>query len=74
MSRADFPAPFQSVPTLFIAGERSTYIKQEHRSEIERLFPGSAHTVIPQAGHWVHAEAPAAFMQAAGTHLLQGQQ
>jgi len=68
---ADFSAPFDAVPTLFIAGAKSTYIKPEHKREIERLFPGSKHVVLPNAGHWVHAEAPAAFMQAAGGHLLQ---
>ena len=68
---ADFSAPFDVVPTLFIAGGRSSYIKPEHKGEIDRLFPGSKHLVIPNAGHWVHAEAPAAFMAAVGQHLLK---
>jgi esterase len=49
-------------PTLFVAGGRSSYIKPEHRPLIERLFPGAEHGVIEGAGHWVHAERPAEFL------------
>ena len=49
-------------PTLFVAGGRSSYIKPEHRPLIERLFPDAEHAVIEGAGHWVHAERPAEFL------------
>jgi esterase len=50
-------------PTLFIAGGRSPYIEAEHRPLIGRLFPAARHAVIDGAGHWVHAERPAAFLE-----------
>jgi pimeloyl-ACP methyl ester carboxylesterase len=49
-------------PTLFVAGGCSRYIKAEHRPLIERLFPSAEHTVIEGAGHWLHAERPAEFL------------
>jgi pimeloyl-ACP methyl ester carboxylesterase len=50
-------------PALFIAGGSSDYLRPEHRPEIERLFPNAVVQTIPGAGHWVHAEAPAAFLE-----------
>ena len=49
-------------PTLFIAGGTSGYVRPEHRPAIERLFPGAVVETIAGAGHWVHAEAPEAFL------------
>ena len=51
-------------PTLFIAGGRSDYIQPRHREEIERLFPAAVIEVIDGAGHWVHADAPQAVVDA----------
>ena len=50
-------------PTLFLGGGRSPYIRPEHHAEIRRLFPQAAIEIIPEAGHWVHAEAPQAFVE-----------
>ena len=50
-------------PALFIAGGTSDYLRPEHRPAIERLFPKAVVETIPGAGHWVHAEAPAAFLE-----------
>lgn len=50
-------------PTLFIGGGRSPYIQPEHHAEIRRLFPAAIIDMIPGAGHWVHAEAPQAFVE-----------
>jgi esterase len=49
-------------PTLFIAGERSAYLRPEQRPAIERLFPKAQLVTIPGAGHWVHAERREAFL------------
>jgi pimeloyl-ACP methyl ester carboxylesterase len=49
-------------PTLFIAGARADYIRPEHHAEIRRLFPLAAIETIANAGHWVHADAPQAFL------------
>lgn len=49
-------------PTLFVAGERSDYLLPQHQDRIEELFPNAEISVIADAGHWVHAEQPAAFL------------
>lgn len=48
-------------PTLFIRGERSDYIRPADEAQIRQLFPATTITTLPNVGHWVHAEAPAAF-------------
>ena len=52
------------VPTLFIRGELSNYILDEDIEELEDRFPDSYIVTIPDAGHWVHAEAPDQFLEA----------
>lgn len=52
--------PFDG-PTLFIAGGRSSYIAREDLPAIHRLFPHAELEVLPEAGHWLHAEEPEAF-------------
>ncbi|MFT4110772.1 alpha/beta fold hydrolase [Propionicimonas sp.] len=47
-------------PVLWLTGERSPYCGPEHEAEMRRLFPGVQRVVVPGAGHWVHADAPAA--------------
>ena len=49
-------------PTLFIAGGRSDYLLPEHEPQIRRLFPNAKIARIAEAGHWVHAEQPPAFL------------
>ncbi|KAF7771155.1 hypothetical protein PCIT_a4204 [Pseudoalteromonas citrea] len=46
--------------TLFIKGNNSDYILPEHREAIVTAFPKSSAKVIHGAGHWLHAEKPAA--------------
>jgi pimeloyl-ACP methyl ester carboxylesterase len=48
--------------TLFIRGALSNYILDEDVSAIEQIFPDSSLESIQNAGHWVHAEAPDAFV------------
>ena len=48
-------------PTLFLAGERSPYIRPEHHAAMRRLFPTYRLEMIEKAGHWLHAENPARF-------------
>jgi pimeloyl-ACP methyl ester carboxylesterase len=50
-------------PTLFLGGGRSDYIRAEHDARIRRLFPAARIEHVPGAGHWVHAEAPDAFVR-----------
>jgi pimeloyl-ACP methyl ester carboxylesterase len=49
-------------PALFIAGERSDYLRPKDEPAIHRLFPKAEIRRIAGAGHWVHAEAPDAFL------------
>lgn len=52
-----------SRPTLFIRGERSDYISPADEAQIRVMFPRATITTIPNAGHWVHAEAPQALLE-----------
>ena len=54
-------------PTLFIAGGDSRYIQPANYPVMRQLFPHYRLEVIRDAGHWVHAQAPAAFLA-----LVQG--
>ncbi|MFY8275067.1 alpha/beta fold hydrolase [Pseudoalteromonas sp. SSDWG2] len=49
-----------SCDTLFIKGADSDYILSEHREQIMTLFPNAKAKVIQGAGHWLHAQKPAA--------------
>lgn len=50
-------------PTLFIHGQQSNYILDEDKEEIKDIFPFAKIESIPNAGHWVHAEQPQAFIE-----------
>ncbi|MDT7950119.1 MAG: alpha/beta fold hydrolase [Acetobacteraceae bacterium] len=49
-------------PTLVLRGERSDYIKPEDRPLFRALFPAARFTTLRDAGHWLHADAPDAFV------------
>jgi len=50
-------------PVLFIKGERSDYIEERDMDEIRSLFPRAEMKIIPQACHWLHAEAQSRFVE-----------
>ena len=62
----DFPAASTTPgsgyagPCLFVYGGRSTYVRPEHHREIRRRFPSATLAEVADAGHWLHAEQPAA--------------
>jgi esterase len=56
-------------PCLFVTGGRSDYVRPEHHATILRLFPEAQFVTIPDAGHWVHAEAPNAFLEVVSAFL-----
>jgi pimeloyl-ACP methyl ester carboxylesterase len=68
-----FPEPREGEryegPTLFVAGGRSDYVRSEHHVKIRHLFPNVQFVTIPEAGHWVQAEAPAKFLEVVGGFL-----
>jgi esterase len=49
-------------PTLFIRGSQSDYILDSDHEMIIRVFPVAKIVTIPNAGHWVHADAPEEFL------------
>ena len=51
--------------SLFLKGEKSDYIKPEHRKLIKSLFTKARFTTFKEAGHWLHAEKPREFESAA---------
>ncbi|GAB2672995.1 alpha/beta fold hydrolase [Thalassiella azotivora] len=56
-------------PVLWVAGDRSDYIKDEHAPRMRELFPRTMQVTIRGAGHWVHSEQPEAFVSALRTFL-----
>ena len=46
--------------TLFLRGARSEYLTARHEPRIRALFPTAVIATIADAGHWLHAEQPAA--------------
>lgn len=52
-------------PALFLSGARSDYVRPEHRPAIKALFAGAKFAKLPDAGHWLHAEAPREFERTA---------
>ena len=50
------------LPCLFIYGANSHYVLQPGREAALRRFPNAEFLEIPNAGHWLHAEQPAAFL------------
>ncbi|PZX47289.1 pimeloyl-ACP methyl ester carboxylesterase [Roseinatronobacter thiooxidans] len=48
-------------PALFLSGALSDYVLAEHRPAIKALFPNAKFAKLPDAGHWLHAEAPRPF-------------
>lgn len=49
-------------PALFLAGAASDYVRPDHEAAIGTLFPRAEIERIEDAGHWVHAEQPRAFL------------
>jgi len=66
-----WPATLQSrhsfSPLLFIKGEHSDYIPNEEC--IKKTFPAACMSVIPETGHWIHAEQPEKLAETIRTFL-----
>jgi len=58
----DFDHSFDK-PTLFMGGENSDYIQDKDKEDINKFFPNSHTIFIKNAGHWLHAEQPAAVVE-----------
>lgn len=62
-------APIE-VPTLFVRGERSTYISDQDEKDIHVLFSQAKVEMVANAGHWVQAEQPQVFAELVLRFLL----
>jgi pimeloyl-ACP methyl ester carboxylesterase len=73
----DFPLPDDlepySGPSFFLAGGASDYVLPASESAIKRLFLDHTLERIPGAGHWLHAENPALFLEKVGGFLAATQ-
>jgi len=49
--------------TSFIRGEKSDYIHPADFSAYQAIFPAAQLYTIPDAGHWIHADQPQAFLK-----------
>ena len=50
------------IKTLFIKGQKSSYILDSDIVELKKTFSNFGIIEIPNAGHWVHAENPSHFV------------
>ena len=55
------------LPAHFIYGTESDYVNNEAAAAISATFPNASFSPIEKAGHWVHAEQPAAVIDAIST-------
>lgn len=69
ISTLDITHPIK-VPTLFLRGSRSDYLPPDLPPEITSIFKEVELQTIEDAGHWVHAEQPQAFLQVVKNFLL----
>lgn len=49
-------------PVYWVAGGDSEYISPEHDAPMRKYFPRATAITLKNAGHWVHADVPEAFM------------
>ena len=54
--------PF-SGKVLFVVGGHSGYVQNKHREHVLKLFPNTSMKIIPETGHWLHAEKPDLFVK-----------
>ncbi|MDZ7605161.1 MAG: alpha/beta fold hydrolase [Cyclobacteriaceae bacterium] len=62
VGEATYPAEPVQIPTLFIRGVNSDYITDEDIMDIRQYFTNARVETLGNAGHWLHAEQPDAFV------------
>jgi pimeloyl-ACP methyl ester carboxylesterase len=55
-------APYDG-KVLWVAGQTSPYVKDAYAAAMDRWFPQNRRVVVKNAGHWVHSEQPAVFLE-----------
>jgi len=63
--------PAYSGPCLFVGGALSDYIPVSDHDEIKEIFPGGDFKYVSGAGHWVHSQKPADFLNTVLPFLKQ---
>ena len=63
IGEATFPKIKIETPTLFIRGMNSDYVTDEDVLEIRKYYSNSIVETVGNAGHWLHAEQPEAFVK-----------
>ena len=58
-------------PVFFLTGAQSDYVRKEHTDLVISLFPNVSHKALANAGHWLHADQPTAFVAAVNGFLTQ---
>ena len=56
------PGRRPDLPTLFVKGAESDYLRSDDWPAIQAIFPRAQLTTIANAGHWVQAQQPADFV------------
>eukprot|EP00088_Acartia_fossae_P002265 TRINITY_DN10903_c0_g1_i4.p1 TRINITY_DN10903_c0_g1~~TRINITY_DN10903_c0_g1_i4.p1 ORF type:complete len:320 (+),score=34.23 TRINITY_DN10903_c0_g1_i4:32-991(+) len=62
MKIPDDKIPAYSGPCLFVGGSESDYIPVADHEEIKEIFPSAQFKYVEGAGHWVHSQKPAQFL------------
>ena len=47
---------------LFVVGGKSKHVEKQHFANIKAVFPEALIEVLPDSGHWLHAEQPEKFL------------
>lgn len=72
-SISEFPESFSGMtcrlPTLFLGGSESSYLRSIYNPAIYQFFPAAEITMIEGAGHWLHAEKPGEFLKEVKTFI-----
>lgn len=63
------PNTVYSGDTLFLSGEKSGYIEAMDEILIKKHFPNAIIKMVPNAGHWLHAENPEEFFSLSNSFL-----
>lgn len=71
LNATTLPDPPVTIPTCFIRGGKSDYILPEDEDLVHAHFTSATMETIPNATHWVHAEAPDEFVKMVSEFLLR---
>ena len=58
-------------PAMFVRGGDSDYLPRDAEPAIRKRFPEARIETVPGAAHWVHVDAPEAFLEIVGAFLAE---